>query len=420
MEESLQDFKSPNERAAEEYVTLAGFLNGVTEIGDLVPVSALCNQFCKQAFKVYQDSFAKGTPADLAKLGQAMGDNGMVAELLSVAKEYRTEPEHALSIVRQIRRRHEGAILATELGENLVYLQQGFEAEEAAERCRIALDRFHEAMGGNAEATSVSAILRECGDRIMVDRKAGGASFGIPTLDDRIGGLHPGELLIVAARPKKGKSSLMLSIVEAANLPSCVFSLEMTRRECLKSLICIHAHVPSDALMDHLEQIDLAKNALRKRQIDIFDRPAMTGGEVAAACYARRNTRLVAVDYAQIMGRVRSAESARESLVENVKSLKNLAKRLNVTVILGSQIGRGGDEKPSVKELAESDELLRSADHVLVFNWDEDEPPHETKWNRPPVSVTVKLTSRHMPNSSFPLDFHRSQRRFAECGAGDF
>lgn len=399
---------------ADEYHVLAALVNGVPEIGELVPSEALIDPFCKAVFEQYRKTHGHGEATDLARLVAALGGGIASTRLVRIGIDYDAMPEHAISMAKQIRRRHEGVALSNILAANARNIRSGFEAEGAVERCREAVERYYAAVSGDDNATSIDAILREHGDQLFLDRQRGGVPFNIPTLDAKIGGLHEGELLVVAARPKRGKSSLILSIVAAANVPACVFSLEMTRRECVKNLVCIQGRIPSDALLDFRVEVEKATAELRSRPVHIFDQPQMTAAEIAGACYSRSGTRLVAVDYAQIMGKTAGAESARESLVENVKSLKTLAKRLSATVILGSQIGRGGDEKPTAKDLAESDELLRSADHVLVFDWDDAEPVPETKWERHPVRVTVRLTSRHMPSGTFPLAFHRSQRRFGE------
>ena len=197
---------------------------------------------------------------------------------------------------------------------------------------------------------------------------------------------------------------------------TAIFSLEMTTIEFLKMLVCIHGRIPSDEIRDRLDDVDAAKEALRRRHIDLIDTSGLTVDEIAAACYARRGVRLIIIDYLQILAKMRGAESARESLVESIKSLKVLAKRLNATVIAGSQIARTGDERPSTRDLAESDEILRSSDSVLVMKWKDDDPQSETRWNRAPVEVEISLTHRHGPSAKFPLAFFRSQRRFGELG----
>lgn len=412
MTESLVDYKRIE--AADEYIALAALLNGVPGIGDLIPATALADPFCRQAFEAYRKSHSHNEAIDLARLAGAMGGGTAARDLAGVGLEYRAEEDHALSIVKLICRRHEGAKLAAELENNLSFLRYGYESDDAAARCRDALEQYNAAISGNDGGTSIADILRETGDMLLVDRRNSGRPFNIPTLDQKIGGLHGGEMLVIGARLKKGKTALAQTIAVEADLPTVIFSLEMSKREYLRNLVCVLGHIPSDELHDRLNEVDTAKEELRRRPIDIIDTPALTASEIAAACYARRGVKLVIVDHAQIIGRMRGADSFRESVAENVKAMKVLAKRLDAAVVLCSQIGRGGDEKPSVKDLAESDELGRSADHIMILDWDEDKAEPETRYSRPPVEATIKLTSRHMPSSSFSLDFHRSQRRFDE------
>lgn len=416
MPDSLTDFRTGDELTADECTMLSAMLAGAVEIAELVPVKAITDPFCRQTIEAYHRSHKRGEVVDLAKLAAAMGGGTATQDILYVRNSYQAHPDDGLAIARMLRQRHAGAILAGELELNISHLRYGYEASEAAARCQGALEAFQNAVGGREEQTDVDSILRLHGDRILQNRADSGLPFNISSLDQKIGGLHPGELITVAARPKKGKTSLLASIVEAANIRTVIFSLEMTAIEFLKMLVCIHGRIPSDEIRDRLDDVDAAKESLRRRHIDLIDTSGLTVDEIAAACYARRGVRLIVVDYLQILAKMRGAESARESLVESIKSLKVLAKRLNATVIAGSQIARTGDEKPSARDLAESDEILRSSDSVLVMKWKDDDPQSETKWNRAPVEVEVSLTHRHGPSAKFPLAFFRSQRRFGELG----
>ncbi|MCD8141151.1 MAG: AAA family ATPase [Planctomycetaceae bacterium] len=419
MLESLMDFQTGDELKEDEYTMLTAFLNGAVEIAGLVPAVAVSDVFCRQAFEAYHRSHKRGESVDTVRLAAAMDGGKAHSNLLLVRDSLRADPATGLSIARMLRQRHEGAILAGELEANVSMLRYGFETQEAAARCQKALEQFQQAVGGREQETDIDSILRDHGDMILMSREEGGLPFNIPSLDKFLGGNHPGELITVAARPKRGKTSLLASLVEAANLRTVIFSLEMTALEFLKMLVCIHGRIPSDELRDRLHDVDAAKESLRRRKIDIVDTSGLTVDEISAACYARRGVQLIIVDYLQIIGRMRGAESARDSLVESIKSLKVLAKRLNATIITGSQIARTGDDKPSARDLAESDEILRSSDAVLVMKWKDDEPPAENRWQRAPIEVEISLTQRHGPSAKFPLAFHRSQRRFGELGIGD-
>ncbi len=416
MTASLEDFRTGDELVKDETFMLSAMLGGAVEIAELVPLEAINDSFCRQTIEAYRRSHKRGEAVDLAVLAAAMGGGYALQDLLNVRESFPARPDDGLAIARMLRQRHAGAVLAGELDLNISHLRYGFEPVEAAARCQTALEAFQNAMGGQEEQTSIDSILRLHGDKILQNRAEGGLPFNLPTMDHKIGGLHPGELITAAARPKRGKSAFMASVVEAANVPTVIFSLEMTAKEYLKMLVYIHGRIPSDEIRDRLAEMDTAKESLRQRQINIIDTPGLTVDEIAAACYARRGVKLIVVDYLQILGKMRGAESARESLVESVKGLKVLAKRLNATVIAGSQIARTGDEKASTRDLAESDEILRSSDAVLVMQWKDDDPQPETKWNRSPVEVEVSLTHRHGASGKFPLAFYRSQRRFGEIG----
>lgn len=210
MTESLAEYKSLE--ASDEYITLAALLNGIPGIGDLIPAAALSDPFCRQAFEAYRKSHKQGETADLAKLAGAMGGGTATRDLIGVGIDYRAPDEQALSIAKLICRRHEGAKLATELESSLSYLRYGYEADDAAMRCRDALEQYHAAISGNDGGTSIAEILRETGDKLLVDRRSGGHPFNIPTLDDKVGGLHPGELIVLGARLKKGKTALAETI----------------------------------------------------------------------------------------------------------------------------------------------------------------------------------------------------------------
>jgi replicative DNA helicase len=411
MPNSLTDFQAPD-----ECVMVSALLSGAVEIAELVPPEAMANGLCRRAIEAYRKTHRRGDAVDIARLAAAMGDDNATQEILLLRDGFSACPDDGIAIAQMLRLRHEGAKLAGELESNVSHLRYGYETQEAAARCQKAVETFQGAVGGRGDETGIDSILRLHGDRILQNRADSGLPFGIPSLDRKIGGLHAGELIAIAARPKRGKTSLLASIVEAVNIRTVVFSLEMTAIEFLKMLVCIHGRIPSDEIRDRLADVDAAKESLRRRHIDVIDTPGLTVDEITAACYARRGVRLIVIDYLQIMGKMRGAESARDSLVESVKGLKILAKRLNATVIAGSQIARTGDEKPSTRDLAESDEILRSSDAIMVMKWKDDDPPAESKWTRPPVEVEISLTNRHGPSAKFPLAFHRSQRRFGELG----
>lgn len=399
----------------EPMVAVSGLLSGVVEVGEILTGPEILDQGYRKIVEAYHRTHKRGEAVDMARLAEAL--RGSVLDLQGLAA-YGAKPEEAIGAARQLRLRHTRQTVGASLrgaADRLIYGNEA-DAPGALADARKSLDAAEH--GAETKGSSIQEILRVDADSIIAGRAERGASCGMASLDHLIGGLHPGELWIVGARPKYGKTSLLTSIAMGANLPAVVFSLEMTRREITRLMVCTLGRIPRDETRLQESNMVKAMGELHKRRLDIIDTPAFTVADIAAECCARRWAKLIFVDYAQILGRIRGTDSGRESLAESVKALKNLAKRQGATVILGSQVNRLGDEKPHTRDLAESDELLRSADAVLLLDWNMETTPPETRFNRSPVQVAVKITQRQGSGGAADLLFHRSQGRFSDA-AGD-
>lgn len=415
-DDSLNEFKTADELADDENVLVAAMLHGIVEVAEIVrPAAMLHNLACRAFFVAYHASHKPGERINLALMAQRLGGgDGRVQEFLDIKSERPVSAEDALSLAKSIRQRHAGAIAASEIENELALVRYGFDGPEAMSRIVKAADVYQKAVCGDVDDASIDGILDRYGDRIFESRR--GTPSGIPELDKRIDGLVPGDLVIIAARPKVGKSSLMATVAAKADIPTAIFSLEMSSLEYLRKMICITGRIPAAELAKHLDLVDAIKQEFRERNLFIWDTPQMTVPEIASRCYSVPGLRLVVVDYAQLFGHFPNTKDGRESLAESVKAVKSLAKKLGATVLLGSQVNREGDAKATSKTLAESDELLRSADSVLILDWKREEEQPETTWNRAPVEISVSATCRHGSGGKFPLHFYRSQSRFAGIG----
>jgi replicative DNA helicase len=202
-----------------------------------------------------------------------------------------------------------------------------------------------------------------------------GEMIGVPTgfteLDALTNGLHPGQLVIVAARPALGKSTLGLDVCRAASikhgLTSVIFSLEMSRNEIVMRLLSAEAQVPLHHMRaGNMTDADWTKMAnkmgvVSEAPLFIDDSPNMTLMEIRAKCRRlkqRHDLRLVVVDYLQLMTSGKRVESRQQEVSEFSRSLKLLAKELDVPVIAISQLNRGAeqrvDKRPMLADLRES------------------------------------------------------------------
>lgn len=414
MSDSLREFKTAEETAADELILVAAMLRGVTEVAEIVRPEMLCDPYCRAFFEIYGKSHKRGESVDFGRMAQALGGEGRGRELVDIRHSSPVSPEEAISLAKQLLQRHAGAVAANAIETELSFIRYGFEGAEAMARVAKTAEAYQKTISGGTEDASVSGILDRYGDRIFDSRN--GAMFGIPSLEKRTDGLVEGDLIIAGARPKMGKTSLMATIAALANVPAAIFSLEMTRLEMVRKLICIAGGIPGREMSRRLDEVDEVKAELRRRRLFIIDAPGLTVPEIASHCYAMPGLKLVVVDYAQLLGRLPGTKDSRESLAESVKALKGLAKKLRLTVLLGSQLNREGDGKAMSRTLAESDELLRSADSVLLLDWKKENAPPETEWQQSPVEVSVTAICRHGPGGTFPLWFFRGQGRFAEMG----
>lgn len=227
--------------------------------------------------------------------------------------------------------------------------------------------------------------LRELMDGALTEIEAianrGGEMVGVPTgftdLDSLTNGLHPGQLVIIAARPALGKSTLAVDIARSASirhgLTSVIFSLEMGRNEILMRLLSAEAQVA----LHHMRSGNMSDNDWTKlagkmgsvsdAPLFIDDSPNLTMMEIRAKCRRlkqRHDLRLVVVDYLQLMTSGKRVESRQQEVSEFSRSLKLLAKELDVPVIAVSQLNRGPeqrtDKRPLLADLRESGCLTAS------------------------------------------------------------
>ncbi len=226
-------------------------------------------------------------------------------------------------------------------------------------------------------------------DEIELARGRDGEMAGVPSgfreLDELTNGLHGGQLIIVAARPGLGKSTLALDFARSASvkhqMPSIFFSLEMGRSEIAMRLLAAEASIPMHHLRKgNMDQRDWDKIANTRGEIAdaplyIDDSPNMTLVEIRAKCRRlsqRVGLKLVVIDYLQLMTSGKKVESRQQEVSEFSRALKLLAKELNVPVVALSQLNRGpeqrADKKPALSDLRESGSLEQDADIVILLH----------------------------------------------------
>jgi replicative DNA helicase len=255
---------------------------------------------------------------------------------------------------------------------------------------------------------------------------------GVPTgyedLDKLTAGLQPADLIIVAGRPGMGKTAFALNIATNAaytGVGAAVFSLEMAKEQLVLRMLCSEAHVNSSKVRSgYLGERDfpqLAKAAGRLHEAPIYidDTPAISVLELRAK--ARRLVRdrskkigLIVVDYLQLMRGMGAANNREQEISEISRSLKALAKELNVPVMALSQLNRRvedrGDRRPMMSDLRESGAIEQDAD-VIMFIY-RDEVYNKSDESKKGVAEVIVAKQRNGPIDTINLTFLSEFTRF--------
>ncbi len=266
----------------------------------------------------------------------------------------------------------------------------GGDVLEAAEQ-KIYAIRQGRAFQGLIPISSITAdVYARIGELSESDRPVVGISTGLIDLDRMINGLGNSDLILLAARPGMGKTSLALNILLEAGKHSgksvVFFSLEMSREQLVTRLISGESFLPNTKLTtgqledEDWEKLTLACRSLNQTSILIDDNPSLSVADMNAKCRRVENLGLVVIDYLQLMtaagGKQKYAGESRQQVVSDIsRALKIMAKELNVPVLCLSQLSRANesrsDKRPMLSDLRESGAIEQDADEVLFIYRDD-------------------------------------------------
>src|SRR6478609_863220 len=273
-------------------------------------------------------------------------------------------------------------------------------------------------------------------DEIEAARGRDGQMTGVPTgfsgLDQLTNGLHPGQMIIIAARPALGKSTLALDFARSAavkhDMPTIFFSLEMGRSEIAMRLLSAEGAIPLQSMRKGtLDSRDWTTVAATRGRINdaplyIDDSPNMTLVEIRAKCRRlkqRAGLKMVVIDYLQLMTSGKRVESRQQEVSEFSRALKLLAKELQVPVIALSQLNRGpeqrADKKPALSDLRESGSLEQDADMVILLHR---EAAYEKENPRAGEADLIVAKHRNGPTDTVTVAFQGHFSRFTDMAVG--
>ena len=292
---------------------------------------------------------------------------------------------------------------------------------EAAEQRIFAIRQGRSAIG----MAHISAVMSSVWETIK-ERQASGQAFpgistGLTDLDRKITGLNNSDLIILAARPGMGKTALALNIASEAGKYSgksvAVFSLEMSREQLGMRMISTECLVDNKALLtgringeDQWNRVAMAVAALSQTKIYIDDDATLSVADINAKCRRIKDLGLVVIDYLQLMtsagGTQRSGDNRQQIVSDMSRSLKLMAKELNVPVMCLSQLSRANESraqhKPMLSDLRESGAIEQDAD-IVMFIYRESYYDDDTE--NPNIAECIIAKNRHGETGSVMLEW---------------
>lgn len=271
-----------------------------------------------------------------------------------------------------------------------VQSQVGTPAEmlESAEKKIYALRKGERGDSLEPISLTLHKVFDHLNELSQSDSAIPGLSTGLQDLDRKINGLNKSDLLLVAARPAMGKSAfalnLALNVAKKYGKTVAIFNLEMSREQLAMRLLAIESFVDGQKMAtgklsdEEWTKLCMASASLSQTDIRIDDNPTITVAEMNAKCRRLDNLGMVVIDYLQLMsgsGYGKGGDSRVNIVSEISRSLKIMAKELNVPVVCLSQLSRATesrtDKRPMLSDLRESGAIEQDADEVLFLYRDE-------------------------------------------------
>ena len=381
----------------------------------------------REIFETIYSMFVYSKPIDGVTVAGEMEKNGLYSDntrsYLLQLMEVTPTSANVMEYAKIVRDKALMRAVATAAGDITAMVQEGTGSAgdllEAAEQKIYAIRR-----GRNAQSmVTIGVVLQDVMERLAELTAAGGEkvpglSTGFSAVDSKINGLNDSDLLLLAARPGMGKTSMALNVALSAAKESgktvAIFSLEMSREQLVTRLIATEGLVENTRLVTgNLRESDWVKiaeaaSALSRTDIRIDDNPLLTVADMNAKCRRLDHLGLVVIDYLQLMtsagGKGYSGENRQQAVSDISRMLKIMAKELQVPVLCLSQLSRANekreDKRPMLSDLRESGAIEQDADIVMFLYRDDYYNEDSEKRN---IAECIIAKNRHGETGKVPL-----------------
>jgi len=431
MPDQLQVRMQPHSPEAEESVLGALLLDkdAIMSVTEILTPDDFYDDRHREIFESAVELFEDRTPIDVLTISEKLKKKkvlkkiGGVSYLAELANKVPTAAhvEHYGKIVKDSATKRSLMKAASRLVD--LSIDEGLAADELLDKAESEVFSLTQKHIKKA-FTPVRDTLAESFDRLDELHKLGSGLRGVPTgfkdLDDTLAGLQQSNLLILAARPGMGKTTLALNIAQFITIekkrPVGFFSLEMSKEELVDRLLVSQADIDAWKLKtgklseDDFTKLSNAMGELAEAPLYIDDTPALSILEMrtkARRLQVENGVDLIIIDYLQL-ARSRNLENRVQEVSEISQGLKNLAREIKVPVIALSQLSRAveqrGEKRPQLADLRESGSIEQDAD-VVMFLWKEDEEN--------PQNIALDIAKhRNGPLNSIRFFFKGEKMRF--------
>jgi replicative DNA helicase len=428
----------PQDLIAEQSVIGSMLLekNAVSRIVSLLHADSFYRDAHRYIFEAILELFDRGEPIDLVTVTDSLrkagkleqvGGSVYVADLLNSVPTA-ANVEHYAKIVEEksvLRRLIEAGTKI--VGEAFNEPEDVDQVLDQAEKSifDIALNRasqgFHK----------IDSVIKNVLDKIdsLYDKKEAitGCPTGYPDLDKMTAGFQNADLIIIAARPSVGKTAFALNIAQNAaikyKIPVAIFSLEMSKEQLAQRMLCSEAEVNAQQLKTASlsdtgwKKLTRALGRLSEAPIFIDDTPSMTSTEIRAKARRlkiERGLGMIVIDYMQLMRGRAKIENRVQEISEIARSLKTLARELDVPVVALSQLSRAVEQRndriPRLSDLRESGEIEQTADVVAFIHREDYYNPQSDRGN---IAEIIIAKQRNGPVGNIELVFRKEIAKFA-------
>ena len=440
MEEELLQRQLPHSLEAEQAV-LGSMLIDSRSVAEVIGIVRPDDFFLQQNKEIYETIYSMfnfSETIDPVTVLEKMKVQGLATdktpEYLMQLMEITPTAANVGQYARIVRDRAMLRNLATAAGEIRETVLAGVGTPE--EILESAEKKIYALRNGNAGETlqHIGVVMVGVFDRLDELSRSGnafpGLSTGLHDLDRKINGLNKSDLLLIAARPGMGKTSLALNIALSVAKESAktvaFFSLEMSREQLAMRLLSNESFVDNQKLLtgqlseEDWTKIAIASSALSQTDIRVDDNPSISVAEMNAKCRRLPNLGLVLIDYLQLMTSAGTGQTSnnanRVQVVSDIsRALKIMAKELNVPVICLSQLSRANesrtDKRPMLSDLRESGAIEQDADEVLFIYRDDYYNPNSEEKN---VAEFIVAKNRHGETGTVKLQWLPQFTTFAD------